>query len=462
VDHITRLWVDYYERHLTPVGLGETVTILATVRNFSGEPARNVDVRFYQGDPANNLVIGQRTIPSLSRESGPEEVSITWTAAGVGQQKIYAVIDPYDNIPEMHDEDDLINNNMAYGLIQLAATNFADMGLVAEQPPYDAISYALGDPKPTVSLYVPRASLDAVARFEVGGTEIGLPVEGRVFEVAAYQGSKYKMWSDPIANFNLKPGANDPPAVISVAYTEADISALDENSLKLYRLVGTNWTEATCPGYQIHRFPVEDLIAVPICQTGIFAFSDVAPGPILGPVAQFSATPLSGPPPLPVTFTDLSSNYPTSWSWDFGDGATSTAQNPTHTYSEPGTYDVSLTVSNEADSNTHTRPSYINVYGMQADFTANPVRGTAPLTVTFTDLSVGIGIPGPTSWAWDFGDGITDTLQHPTHTYFQNGAYTVTLTVSNADAFDTKVDQNCVTVADVTPAYLPVIMKNQQ
>jgi hypothetical protein len=105
----------------------------------------------------------------------------------VGQLKTYAVIDPYDTIPEMHDKDDLIKNNMTYGLIQPAATAFADMGLVAEGPPYDAISYALGDPKPTVSLYVPRASLAAVARFEVGGTQIGLPVEGRVFEVAAYK-----------------------------------------------------------------------------------------------------------------------------------------------------------------------------------------------------------------------------------------------------------------------------------
>jgi PKD repeat protein len=442
--------------------LGETVTISATVRNFSGEPARNVEVRFYQGDPANNIEIGQGSIPLLSRESGPKEVSITWTAAGAGRQKIYAVIDPYDTIPEVHDEDDLINNNMAYGLIQLAAANFADMSLVAEQPPYDAISYALGDPRPTVSLYVPRASLDAVARFEVGGTEIGLPVEGRVFEVAAYQGSKYKLWSDPIANFNLKPEVNDPPAVIIIAYTQLDISALDENSLKLYRLVGTNWTEATCPGYQIHRFPEEDLIAVPICQTGIFAFSDGAPGPILPPVAQFSATPLSGTAPLIVNFTDLSSNYPTSWAWSFGDGATSTAQNPTHTYLEPGTYDVSLTVSNEAASNTHTKPGYISAYGMQADFIAAPVRGSAPLTVTFTDLSVGIGVPGPTSWAWYFGDATTSTEQNPTHTYLVNGAYTVTLTASNGAASDTKVKPNFVTVADIWPLYLPLIFKDSQ
>jgi PKD repeat protein len=251
--------------------------------------------------------------------------------------------------------------------------------------------------------------------------------------------------------------------VVSIAYTQADISALAENDLKLYRLEGTEWTEATCRDYQIHRFPEEDLIAVPICQTGIFAFSDVEPGPIAGPVAQFSATPLSGPPPLTVTFTDLSINYPTSWSWDFGDGATSTAQNPTHAYSEPGTYDVSLTVSNEADSNTHTRSNYINVYGMHADFMATPVKGTLPLTVTFTDLSVGIGIPGPTSWAWDFDDGGSSTEQHPVHTYIETGTFTVTLTVSNTVSSDTMVDVNCVTVSEAGQnIYLPLILKGQQ
>ena len=63
------------------------------------------------------------------------------------------------------------------------------------------------------------------------------------------------------------------------------------------------------------------------------------------PVALFSAGPsLTGTPGLTVDFTDLSPNSPTAWSWDFGDGATSTAQNPSHTYNAPGIYDVTLEV----------------------------------------------------------------------------------------------------------------------
>lgn len=63
-----------------------------------------------------------------------------------------------------------------------------------------------------------------------------------------------------------------------------------------------------------------------------------------GPTANFTATPVSGIGPLPVTFTDTSTGSITSWVWDFGDGSSSSIQNPSHIYKEPGTYSVSLTV----------------------------------------------------------------------------------------------------------------------
>lgn len=81
----------------------------------------------------------------------------------------------------------------------------------------------------------------------------------------------------------------------------------------------------------------------------------------VAPVASFSGTPTSGTAPLDVTFSDSSSNAPTSWSWDFGDGGSSTTQNPMHTYTSAGTYDVSLTVSNAYGSDTLTRPGYVTV-----------------------------------------------------------------------------------------------------
>ena len=79
------------------------------------------------------------------------------------------------------------------------------------------------------------------------------------------------------------------------------------------------------------------------------------------PIARFSANETSGCGSLTVQFTDESILSPTSWSWDFGDGSTSTDQNPSHTYASPGTYTVELTVSNEYGDNTMTQTDYIDV-----------------------------------------------------------------------------------------------------
>lgn len=79
------------------------------------------------------------------------------------------------------------------------------------------------------------------------------------------------------------------------------------------------------------------------------------------PVADFSATPLIGAAPLTVDFTDLSSGSPDSWLWMFGDGGTSSAQDPTHVYNTPGSYNVSLSVSNDSGSDSITRAGYVTV-----------------------------------------------------------------------------------------------------
>ena len=79
------------------------------------------------------------------------------------------------------------------------------------------------------------------------------------------------------------------------------------------------------------------------------------------PAADFSGTPLSGNTPLTVNFSDLSNFMPTSWSWSFGDSTGSSAQNPTKTYSAPGTYTVSLTASDGTNTKTTTKTNYITV-----------------------------------------------------------------------------------------------------
>lgn len=100
-------------------------------------------------------------------------------------------------------------------------------------------------------------------------------------------------------------------------------------------------------------------------------------------VADFSGTPTSGAAPLKVVFTDNSHGSIDSWQWQFGDGEQSTDQNPTHTYSTPGSYQVSLTVSGSRGSHTTTRPGYITATGEGPDFQLRLFPGwnliTAPM-----------------------------------------------------------------------------------
>jgi len=142
-----------------------------------------------------------------------------------------------------------------------------------------------------------------------------------------------------------------------------------------------------------------------------------------------------------VQFIDASfSQQPaTSWSWEFGDGNTSTEQNPIHTYAEGGEYVVMLTtISNNCVSTTE----YMiwvgeNVWypeDCQALFYTN-YDASDYLTAQFEDISFG-GVSvtpnddnGVLAWAWDFGDGTTSTEQSPTHTYAAPGEYIVSLTI---------------------------------
>ncbi|QSZ65999.1 DUF3344 domain-containing protein [Methanofollis aquaemaris] len=170
------------------------------------------------------------------------------------------------------------------------------------------------------------------------------------------------------------------------------------------------------------------------------------------PVADFTANVTTGDAPLTVQFTDLSTNAPTAWSWDFGDNETSTDQNATHTYTAAGTYTVTLTAMNAAGSDDETKTDYITVTGGSsggdapvANFTANMTAGDAPLTVQFTDTSTNT----PTSWAWDFeNDGTVDsTDRNAIHTYTAPGTYTVNLTVANAHGSDNEVKTDYIAVS---------------
>lgn len=132
-----------------------------------------------------------------------------------------------------------------------------------------------------------------------------------------------------------------------------------------------------------------------------------------------------------VTFTDLS--FPADrWEWDFGDGNTSTARNPVHSYSDTGTFTVTLTAYNNGCSRSISKAQLISVRPPVADFT-DSVNCANKYTVFFTDRSLVNPAYGPVSYLWQFGDpaNSTSTLPNPTFTYPALGTYNVTLTVTN-------------------------------
>ncbi|WP_222265529.1 PKD domain-containing protein [Modestobacter marinus] len=171
--------------------------------------------------------------------------------------------------------------------------------------------------------------------------------------------------------------------------------------------------------------------------------------PVAAPTSSFTSSATTGQVPLPVQFTDTSTESPTSWTWDFGDGTGSNEQHPTHTYSTAGTYTVSLIAGNRAGTGakvTATLTATPAAVAPTAAFTPSVTTGQAPLPVQFTDASTG----NPTAWAWDFGDGGTATTQNPAHTYTAAGTYTVTLTATNTTGASTPARQTVTVTAGTT------------
>jgi len=144
--------------------------------------------------------------------------------------------------------------------------------------------------------------------------------------------------------------------------------------------------------------------------------------------AAFSAAPGTPVVGEAVTFTDASSNQPTSWAWDFGDGkGSSWLQNPKYVYGAAGTYTVTLQAT-DAGGTMATVSHTVTVASPSAVLTAAFTYILSGQAANFTSTSTG----SPTAYAWTFGDGTTGTGATPSHTYAADDIYTVTLTITGA------------------------------
>ncbi|MEA2054570.1 MAG: PKD domain-containing protein [Candidatus Thermoplasmatota archaeon] len=171
------------------------------------------------------------------------------------------------------------------------------------------------------------------------------------------------------------------------------------------------------------------------------------------PVAGYSFSPSSPKDVDVIHFSDESYDTDGSvvlWYWEFGDGQTSTAQNPIHTYSDDGTYMINLTVTDDdGASGTITYNVFVRNAPPMADFYYVPPSPYDLDNVSFYDSS-GDADGHIVSYSWEFGDGNTSDEKNPLHMYTNNGIYTVKLTVTDDDGASTTVSHS-ILIANLPP-----------
>lgn len=159
------------------------------------------------------------------------------------------------------------------------------------------------------------------------------------------------------------------------------------------------------------------------------------------PQASFTSDVNSGCAPLTVNYMSTSSDNSDTYNWLFDGGSPNVSfeENPSVTYSIEGTYDVSLTVSNDNGNDQSVVADFVTVLDVRdAQFTYNYVDD---FTVSFIDAADdGLG-----GYFWDFGDGNTSTEQNPIHTYTQTGDYIVSFSKSNNCGDDTDIQNVSIT-----------------
>jgi len=152
---------------------------------------------------------------------------------------------------------------------------------------------------------------------------------------------------------------------------------------------------------------------------------------IVSPLVANAHGPYTGFVNVPIAFTGSATGgtLPYSWHWDFGDGGTSTQQNPSHSYQSAGVFTVNLTVT-DAQARRAWNITSATIVSMFVVDAHGPYAGVVNVPIAFTGFAAG-GTP-PYTWLWNFGDGGTSTEQNPTHSYQSAGVYTVNLTVTDS------------------------------
>jgi len=218
------------------------------------------------------------------------------------------------------------------------------------------------------------------------------------------------MSNPPVASFTFTPTSGVAP--LSVQFTD---TSTGDPSRWLWSFGDGTTSNERNPS---HTFGEARSYEVVLQVENALGSSDVSQALVVGEslAADFTFQPRQGDAPFIVDFQDRSSGNPAAWEWNFGDGETSTEQNPSHLYTipKPDGYTVTLRISRDDQTDSKSSTDLIMVREkLDAEFKAEPGRGRAPLTVAFQNLSRGSDIA---SYSWNFGDGAVHLSQiPPTH-----------------------------------------------
>ena len=187
-----------------------------------------------------------------------------------------------------------------------------------------------------------------------------------------------------------------------------------------------------------HTFTAAGTYTVSLTVTDANGVKATAAPLIISTNSPLSASSIAGPQagdaPLAVGFSSSAAGgvSPYAFAWNFGDGSTSTTQNPSHMYITAGTYTVTLTVTDALSEIASARTLTVSISPeLRVTSAVNANSGRTPLAVTFTGTPAG-GM-APYTYAWTFGDGATSSVQNPTYTYTSGGTFNANLTITDAN-----------------------------
>lgn len=257
--------------------------------------------------------------------------------------------------------------------------------------------------------------------------------------------------SQPIVVSNFQAGINAPETACEGApVTISDNSTVGSNAWNWSFPGGSPATSAASSNTVVYSTPGTYTISLTSQNTALGCSGATTKTITIlpRPVPSFTNTPATGCAPLTVNFTNTGQQPGATYSWNFGDGNTSSLANPVHIYTGNGTYNVTLTMTGaNGCSNTVTMPA-VTLSSPVADFTSNVVDGCAELDVQFTSTSTS---PDPiVGWNWTFGDGTSYSGQNPpVHTY-DVGVYDVSLIITTQNGcIDTIVKTEYIEVGEI-------------